>query len=772
MAESATQSGTLEPSALDLSACDREPIHIPGAIQPHGVLLSLAATDFTVLQASENISDLLGVTVERVLGSRLSCIWGQEVEDLVASALPQSEFSVKPLRLRLGIAGENVLFDAAVHWSEGIVVLEIENPRLLEDSTPEQLLDRHYRLIQETVAEISKSSEIEAIADVITRDIRGFTGFDRVMVYRFEEDGHGWVVAENKAEFLEPYLGLHFPATDIPQQARRLYTSNWLRLIADVNYAPSPITPTINPLSGRPLDLSQSLLRSVSPVHVQYLKNMRVGSSMSISIMRGEELWGLIACHHKNAKFVSYATRTACVLFGTVLSSQIIAAEQNLRTEHRSRKQRLLSTLLQDVSQRENVTAGLLENPETLLALMDAAGAAISFSGEVSLVGSTPSPERVEHILSQIDAARVPEVFATESFSEHFPDAQRDAATACGLVAVRFPSGDYLLFFRPEVVRTVRWAGNPHHPATPSPKGSPIPLTPRASFAEWSETVRLRSLPWDPVELQLAQELRNGLSVYILRREAELSQLNRQLAAKNEEMRQFLYTISHDLKSPLITCRGFISLLREDLAAGRLDDIPDFARRVDDAAAHMGRLLDDLLELYRLGRSIRAAAPVALHEFVSDIQQEFSARLNEKGAEFIAAEDLPEELLADRVALKRVVDNLVSNALKYACDGPDRTIVIGGTIEREETRIYVRDKGPGIVKGQREKVFQLFQRFAPPGTEGTGVGLASVATVMRLHGGRAWVEETPGGGATFWVAFPKEPQSWKAVGGATSASHS
>lgn len=811
MTATAERLNTVTPSPVDLSRCHQEPIHIPGAVQPHGVLLGLSEPGLTILQASRSAGDVLGVDAERLLGSDLGDALGEWTRSAVEEGLAAVGEALNPLRIPVVVRGETVVFDGVLHRTDGVAVLELENPRPEADSgAVDRLLDRHYRLIQETVASLARCETVDEIAGVVTGQVRSFTGFDRVMVYKFEEDAHGWVVAEDKADDLEPYLGLHYPATDIPEQARRLYASNWLRLISDVGYAPSPLVPAANPLTNRPLDLSKSVLRSVSPVHVQYLKNMGVGSSMSISLMRGDRLWGLIACHHRTAKYVPYAARLACVLFGTVLSAQIVAAEQNLKAERRVRKRELLATLLQDISRRGSVTRGLLDDPETLLALVDASGAAVSFAGDVSLVGQTPGPDRVEKILAHLDAIRVPDTYATDHLPDELPDARHDEATACGLLAARFPSGDYLLFFRPEVVRTVRWAGNPCQPATVervpaqseggpplrggqsdsenrttlsaerhggrslqngasvSGDGETIILHPRASFAEWAETVRGRSVAWDQDELQLVQELRNALSVYLLRQEAELAKLNRHLAAKNEEMSQFLYTVSHDLKSPLVTCRGFIGLLREDLSEGRLDEIEDFARRVDDAASHMSRMIDDLLHLYRLGRSVRSPRPIDLRQVATDLREEYGTRLAEKGAELVIASNLPERIVADPVAFKRALDNLLTNALKYACGGPVKTLTLGGAVEAEEVRIFLRDHGPGVPAAHRERIFQLFQRLAPAGIEGSGVGLASVAKVMRLHGGRAWVEETPGGGATFWLAFPNEPQSWAAVGGPSS----
>ena len=763
-------------AALDLSACHREPIHVPGAIQPHGVLLALSGDEFTIQQASRSSKSILGVEADDILGRPIAEVLGEDARSVVSRVVERLDGAVTSSRLPVVLFGTRVLFDALLHRNGGLVVLELENPRpLSEGRNANGPAESEFDVVQQTVAKLALCQTVaklalcqtvEAIGAVVTRELRETIGFDRVMVYKFEEDGHGWVVAESKADDLPPYLGLHYPATDIPQQARRLYASNWLRLISDVAYVPSPLVPPENPLTDEPLDLSKSVLRSVSPVHIQYLKNMGVGASMSISLMRGDRLWGLIACHHRTPKFVPHAQRMACTLLGTVLSAQIVALEQTLRASIRSQKQELLAKLLESVGRRGSVTAGLVDDPETLLALTDASGAAVSFAGEVSLVGSTPDAARVEQILSHLEEHQRPEIYATERLSSELPDARRELSTACGLLAVRFPSGDYVAFFRPEVVQTVRWAGNPHSPAaeTPTP-GSKVPLSPRASFDEWAETVREHSLPWDRRDLQLAQELRNGLSVHILRREADLAKLNRQLAAKNEEMAQFLYTVSHDLKSPLVTCRGFVGLLRDDVAQGHFDELDEFAMHVDNAAAHMSRMIEDLLALYQLGRSVRPPVTVSLHTFAESLQAEFRQRLEQASAQLLIADDLPTQVEADPTSLRRVVENLLSNALKYACSGDDRRLELGGCVEPDEVRLYVRDHGPGVPANYRERAFQIFQRLnAPKSVEGSGVGLASVANVMRLHGGRAWVEETTGGGATFWLAFPNEGQAWSAVG--------
>ena len=768
---------------LELSDCDRESIHLCGAVQPHGVLLTLSQPDGIIQHVSRNSGELLGLSPAELLGQPVESALGAAALQAVAEGLALPGGTPNPLHVPICVAGQNLLFDGVVHRSGKLAVLELENPRSASDVVALQgVTDRHHMLIHATLNRLTRCKSLEEAAAAAAEEVRSFTGFDRIMVYQFDAGGSGHVIAESRVADVASYLGLHFPASDVPQQARRLYEQNWLRLISDVAYEPVAIQG--GSAEEPPLDLTQSVLRSVSPVHVQYLKNMRVGASMSISLMRGERLWGLIACHHRTARYIAYPIRSACVLFGAVLSSQLAAIDQSRRADERVRKREVLTDLMHTVAAAGGVTAGLQREPERLLDLFAAGGAVVSFAGESELIGRTPSLERVEAILNYLDEINAPDVWATDALPSIWPTAARDTATACGVLALRFSSGDHLLFFRPEVVQTVRWAGDPRKPtgsgtadehlttAATDPDerpATPVGLSPRASFSAWVEQVRGRAAAWEVEELQRAEQFRNLLSSHILRHSEELVRLNRQLAAKNEEMAQFLYSVSHDLKSPLITCRGFVGLLREDLADGKYGEVEDFARRIDDAARFMSRMIDDLLDLHRLGRAARPPRVILLRPLLEELQAAFAVRLAEKSATLQLAEGLPESVHADPPALRRVLDNLISNAIKYGCNGTDRTVTVSGSISADLVRLCVADRGPGVPSMHREKVFQMFWRLTPYAGEGSGVGLASVAKVVRLHDGRAWVEDRPGGGAAFWIEFPTAASQDRASSPSVSA---
>ena len=288
---------------VDLTDCDREPIHIPGTIQPYGVLFVLAEPALTVTQVSENVGDHLPLRVEDILGRPLSTMIDPASVAEVREALGEERWQeMNPLH----ISAHGRQFDGIVHRHEGAAILELE-PNPNSEST-----HRDAPPVPAGAAADSTRGTSAELADVVVQQIRRVTGFERVMFYRFHEDGHGSVDAEAKEPALEPYLGLHYPASDIPAQARELYRKNWLRLIFDASAKPARVVPTLRVDTGGPLDLSFSVLRSVSPIHLEYMANMGVRASMSISLIVRDRLWGLISClNHTSPRRVSHETRMA-----------------------------------------------------------------------------------------------------------------------------------------------------------------------------------------------------------------------------------------------------------------------------------------------------------------------------------------------------------------------------------------------------------------------------------------------------------------------------
>src|SRR5919199_3827984 len=419
---------------------------------------------------------------------------------------------VNPLRVR--IAGAEV--DLVVHRADGLLVTEWEPLAGAEQADAVW----HARLAL-VLQRLAASGTLDELTASLARDVRALTGFDRVMVYRFDPEWNGEVVAEDRSAGLEPFLGLRYPASDIPAQARALYATNWLRLIPDATYRRVPLEPATNPVTGRPLDLSGAMLRSVSPVHLEYLANMGVVASMSVSLVDHGRLWGLIACHsYSGPHRPSYADRLAAEFLGRtaslLLQTTVEAGEQGRVVAVAQRQAELLAALGRTPRSPAQALPG---GTPTVLDLLPAAGAAVRLDGRLHLLGGTPPAERVPGLVAALLARGRP---ATDAPGSVVPEAADVADTGSGLLAVEVGGGrgDFLAWFRPETPPGGPWGGHPHPPKTVQTETGPR-LSPRRSFAAWRETVRGTATPWRAHEVEAAQALAAHLTESALLRARE-----------------------------------------------------------------------------------------------------------------------------------------------------------------------------------------------------------------------------------------------------------
>ncbi|MGV3532031.1 MAG: GAF domain-containing protein, partial [Chthoniobacteraceae bacterium] len=479
------------PVTQNLDACAREPIHIPGSVQPHGALLALQEPSLIAVQASSNCGELLGIPHAELLGRDFRELLEPGALAAFEEALAAGDPArVSPLKLVIGPRA----FDAVFHHSGGLLVVE------LEPAPPaSETFARHHRQLQRSLTAMQEAEDLSGLFATIAEAVSSLTGYERVMVYRFDADWHGEVVGEVLTGDVDSYMGLHFPASDIPEQARALYAKTWLRIIPTVDYTPAVLEPPLNPLTGQPLDLSFSILRSVSPVHLEYLRNMNVGASMSISLIVHGKLWGLVACHHRTARALPYSVRAACELFGQVASAEIAASEKARRLTDHAVAKTIQTRFFDVISEEENPTDALLRYTPSLLTFMGAGGAAVCRGDQCSLVGIAPPKVQVGELLQWLRSRIGTEhIFATDHLSQYWPPAADWTESASGLLAIELSRVDshWLLWFRPEVVKTVRWAGNPEKPVEEG-----LRLHPRKSFDTWQQTVTGRSLPWTDAEL-------------------------------------------------------------------------------------------------------------------------------------------------------------------------------------------------------------------------------------------------------------------------------
>jgi light-regulated signal transduction histidine kinase (bacteriophytochrome) len=732
------------PGGADLTDCDREPIHIPGAIQPHGVLLALEEPELRITQVSANVADHLGRPIDAVLGCPLRAVLDPAAAESVRRALPHPRLSgLNPLPI--SAAGRS--FDAIVHRHEGVAMVELE-PVPAGDAGMHQPL----RL---ALMGVQSAASLPQLCEVVVREVRELTGFDRVMLYRFDEDGHGSVEAEAREPALEPYLGLHYPASDIPQQARLLYLRNWVRNIPDARYAPVPLVPALRPSTGRPLDLSFSVLRSVSPVHLEYLANMGVRASMSISLVVRDRLWGLISCiPHRGTRFVRYEHRAACEVLGRLTSLQIAALQERDRAALRSARAGQQRALVEVMRHGEGVLEALVARPAELLSLVGAAGAAVVGGTGCFTCGSTPDEALIAQLCDHAEQHAGSEPWSTSCASDWFPAAEPAKDTASGVLTFALPGAvrRRLLWFRPERVRTVSWGGDPRKPVA----DDGTRLHPRRSFALWQEEVRRTSLPWTEGDLEAAIELRRSAIELDLERQV----LSEQRAVRARD--DLVAVVSHDLKNPLHVIQMQTALLpqlaspADDESSRRLHASSERIRRAVD---HMNTLIHDLLDLAKIeaGRfSVQCRT-----EDIADMMREALIILRPlaEPKRLVIEQELSAEtqVLADRERFFQVLSNLIGNAIKFT--PPGGRIRVYTEPDGAELRVGVVDSGPGIPDDQLAHVFNRYWQAQRQKREGSGLGLYIAKGIVEAHGGRLWVEATAGSGAHFVFTLRLADQS-------------
>ncbi len=502
----------------DLTNCERELIHLAGSIQPHGILLVLDADASVILQASTNAMQLPGLRRESLLGGTLSDLGGN-VEAHVHAVIAERDVSVpQPIHCLVGNteAFQLAAFEGLVHrHAGGGVVVELEPVRPINEggdvaAASGSLESRLSRMVER----ISESPSIAALSDTVVNILRDMTGYDRVMVYKFDPDGHGKIIGEARDPSLEPLFGHHYPASDIPQRARELYLRTRVRVLVDVNYEPIAIVP-----DGRSLDMSLCHLRSMSPLHLQYLKNMGVTATLVVSLVREGRLWGLIACHHYSPKHVGYGVRAACGLLAEAISTRIAAIENFAHSQGvilvRSLEQRLIEATQADGDWRR----ALVGNSRTLLQPVNATGAVLFFEGEILCVGEVPSTPELRELLSWIATRVTDSIFSCSSVARENPSLASITPTASGVLAIELSSSrpDLLVWLRREQLSEVTWAGDPSKPVIDN---DPLNLSPRRSFASWLQIVRDTASPWSGADLALAREIGATLVDIILQIQA------------------------------------------------------------------------------------------------------------------------------------------------------------------------------------------------------------------------------------------------------------
>jgi chemotaxis family two-component system sensor kinase Cph1 len=568
--------------AADLSNCEREQIHLAGSIQPHGALISIRESDQTILQNSANAGAFLGVD-SRLQGLPLRALGG----DLWRRAREMpSDPDVIPYAARCRLTDPKRTVNALLHRAAGgELVVEFEAASPTVDLSAE--IERALQLIM-------SADSLASLCDATARIFKEVSGYDRVMIYRFDEAGHGEVFAETRKPELEAFLGNRYPASDIPQIARRLYVRNRVRILADVQYAPAPIEPRVSPLTGEELDMSLCFLRSASPIHIQYLKNMGVTATLVVSLMVGDKLWGLVSCHHYSPRYLPFEMRSLCELIAEAVGTRIAALESFARGQCELAARRLEQRMVESISRDGDWRGALFDGARSLLLPLGASGAALAFEGEIQTIGETPGTEQIRTLAGWLQSKFVDGFYATSRLADEAPQFAELTGVAAGVAAARVSGegGELLIWLRRERVRTITWGGKPFK--SPSDDDDPSELSPRRSFAQWHQLVEGTSDPWTPTDIATARMIGANVTDVIMQFRAvqiviakdQLDQVSKRMKASEQ------LVIVADARGLLLESNAAFETLvgARPASLRRLDDLPAFFADSADLALRLKSL--------------------------------------------------------------------------------------------------------------------------------------------------------------------------------------
>lgn len=748
-------------SLANLLNCESEAIHVPGSIQPHGFLLAVTERNYNVTFCSENCVDFLNKTHNELLGKKLDTIFSKaDIENIQQQFKEFSDNLVRPFVINYN----EKTFHVTAHKSDQVIILEFE-PFAEANMDLPNFLTQMKRFAFHT----EKADNLQSLCQDIADETRSITGYDRVMIYRFDKEYNGEVFAESKNGDLEPFLNLHYPHTDIPAQARELYLTNLVRMLADVSYTPVPIfTISDEANKNNNLDLSLSNLRSVSPIHCEYLKNMGVGATFVISILHQEKLWGFISCHHYSPKHIPYYTRLAAHLQSIFLSSQIDvrqAADEFELAKETGKKVVDFQNLLMN-------NPAILTQKYTLSKLKDlinADGVILHYNEKNFTEGNLPDMQEIDNLINWLKSEKGSVNFKTHQLHQHYTRAKQIAHSIAGVVyfPLSYTNKNCIVWTRGELEKNINWGGDPSKAVKMNVEN--MMLSPRKSFEVWKQAVKLTSKEWKMPELNEAEAITIAIQRQVhladLRTEEErYLTLNQKLQKANEELENMNWISTHDLKEPLRKIQFYGSIILEKDGANLTDSVKENISRMQKSASKMQVLIDNLLNYSKVVNEEKKLDPIDLNEIIEGILLDFKENIEEKNIT-IQFHKLP-TVFGVQFQLRQLFYNLISNSIKFIRPEVAPVIIISGeqvTTEKMNFapqkfyKIIVKDNGIGFDAEYEEKVFKIFQRLHSQ-TEfiGTGIGLSICKKIVELHGGFIEAEGIDGVGATFSVYFPVE----------------
>ncbi len=720
--------------------CEQEEIHLCGNIQAFGYLLVFNRQKQCIAY-SENTLQLFPQTVSLHfqdlvsyfhLNTKISAI-----EEVIYG--PKHEVSDRFVDDIL-IAGKDYYISIYV-VAESIYV-ELEQKNIQAPHNPNlYFLAKH----------IDDSGN--AYWKALCEKIYSVIGYDRVMVYKFLEDGSGQVVAEHVSDGLEPLLGYRYPEFDIPKQARELYTRILSRVTPDVNQAAVPVLG----LPSQELDLSKTAVRALSPVHLEYLRNAQVQASGSFSIIKDGKLWGLVACQNLSPKMIDLNQRHLCVF----LTQYAVNRHSSMQKQEELAYQQEIEQLLL------NVNANLLINKDVLLTLKDFSkdimdftssdGMAIKYDDEFLLFNERPNACEIKKVRNYIEQQKQEPFYITDNFP--FNEVIPNSSTSFpGILRLDFLDNLEIYLFRKEILIEETWAGKPEKILKYNPQLQYQYASPRTSFDAWKQEVKGKSAPWLRKEKQFAERLSQLVRKSFVRKINEIQELNNQLKTMNNALDTFSYTLSHDLKNPLSSIKLSAQILQQKLESEH-ELVAKMCNNILESVTLMTDMLDKTLAFSKAKSWDFSGERIEVEQFLMKIVDDSVNRYNPEKADIIKisiGELLP--VYGDRTLLYQLFLNVISNAVKYSSREEFPQISINSRITDDNYIVYeVEDNGIGISSENKEKIFEIFKRLSnAQDFEGSGVGLTIVKRIMDKLNGKIEIDSELGEGTVFRLSFVAE----------------
>ena len=752
---------------VNLDTCDREPIHLIGAVQPHGALIAFEYDSHNITYASTNTAEFVGYAPEALLGKPVSSLIGIENEAQMPT-FPEETTTpelLKPWFISFNNAqGKPVQTECLPHRNKDHIILEFVQPQSAPATVWEDELLR-----REIISELIKPDALSELADVSARLIRDVTGFDRVMIYKFAEDKHGEVIAESTNR-PDSFLGLHYPASDIPDPARRHFTLNVMRSIPDINGEHIPIIGLSGEVadvdSDKPLDLTFSKLRAVAPVHVEYLNNMGVGGSLSISLITNGALWGLVACHHYSPRLVSSSRLRFAELLGGTTSALLQSIENTTQLKKNIEAEKTAFFIEQQVRAGIPLRTVVVEQADVLMELVDAKGLCLVLGDELVEIGIPPD-EKIN--FAPLNAQSVEGVATTDNLSAVVDMTADQMAQVAGAAHLNLSDdgADFLVLLRTNYHQTIRWAGKPEKTETTDRDGV-TRLSPRGSFALWQEERTGKSKPFDAIDRDTLRILRRALFA-LNSVERERQALEAQKKAEAEEMRlrhalldaaranslgELASAIAHELNQPLSAISNYVSACQQEFNNAGVEVPPTAKTLIDTAVAETARA-GELVRRVRdfISRGDLKADYIDINQVIRQgigLAQVSSNVPNVK-IKFKLGADIP-LVLADPVQIGQVILNLARNSIAAMEHSDVKVLTIDSSFQQDAIRVRVHDTGPGIPEDVQAFIFEPFHAST---TKGMGIGLSLCRSIIEAHSGRIWVQ-TAETGATLAFELPTQ----------------